>query len=433
MPDVVVLVGFSGLLCHALAPTLPPRSVVVVEDPAVIKKRDLEDLPAQVPLVGLLVPVAYQELDADAAGDAVLEALDAAGVRAAGAVVPGIEYAVPAAAALAARLGLPGAGVAATEGLSSKLRLRELTTAAGMPAPAFAELRDEDDAAAFVARVGAAVVKPASRQASIGVHLVDTPADAVAAWRALAELPDEDVFNDSSVRRGVIAEARLSGPELSTEAFVDAGEVVFCNVTAKQVAGGPWPVELGHVVPAPLSGPETAAFASAVASLVTALGFGTGVLHAEWIVTAEGPVLVECAGRIPGDHILTLVRHAWGFDPYAAYLRLLSGQRPVLPEAPTQVAAVRFVTAEPGTVVAVAPPDALEAPSPTSASPTAPSPTAPSGRVVDAHVDAAVGAVVGPLRSSWDRLGYVIAVGPDAASAQLTATSAADALRPRTA
>ncbi|MFN8074249.1 MAG: ATP-grasp domain-containing protein [Kineosporiaceae bacterium] len=416
MPEApVLLVGFSGLLCHALSPTLAPRSIVVVEDPAVIKKRDLEDLPAQVPLVAALVPVAYQELDAEGVADAVLAALRSAGVGPVGCVLPGIEYAVPAAAAVAERLGLPGAGVAATDGLSSKLRLRELTTAAGMAGPAFAELHSESDAAAFAARVGPSVVKPASRQASIGVHLVDTPAEAAAAWRSLAELPDEDVFNDSSLRRSVLAEARLTGPELSTEALVDAGEIVFLNVTAKQVAGGAWPVELGHVVPAPLGGAEQAAFATAVAALVRALGFGTGVLHAEWIVTSDGPVLVECAGRIPGDHILTLVQHAWGFDPYAAYLQLMRGSRPALPERAGQVAAIRFVTAEPGTVVEVV----EDLPS--------------SPGVVDVHVDAEVGTVVGPLRSSWDRLGYAIATGPDAATAQVRAADAAERLRPRTA
>jgi biotin carboxylase len=416
----VVMVGFSGLLCSALASTMPPRSVVVVEDPAVIKKRGLDDLPARVRLVAELVAVPYQELAP--AASAALAASKVAGVTddTVMAVIPGIEYAVPAAAALAERLGLPGAGTAATAALSDKLCLRERTTAAGMPGPTWQELHSGPDAAAFVARVGPAVVKPASRQASIGVHLADTPEQAAQAWRALADLPGEDVFNDASSRQRVLAEARLRGPERSTEAFVDSCEVVFCNITAKRIVDGPWPVELGHVVPAPLVAGEEAALASAVTDLVAALGFVTGVLHAEWIVTADGPVLVECAGRIPGDHILTLVQHAWGFDPYAAYLQLLRGTRPDLPARPRQAAAVRFVTAQPGIVQQVPDPGLVAA-------------ALASPGVFDAHVDAAPGLPVGPLRSSWDRLGHVIATGPDAAVAEQRAAEVAEQLRPRTA
>ncbi|MBY8851917.1 hypothetical protein K7G98_27995, partial [Saccharothrix sp. MB29] len=94
-----------------------------------------------------------------------------AGLTGVDAVAPGLEYAVVAAARAAGSLGLPGAGVRAASVLRDKLTLREVTTAAGMPGPRFAEVRSADDIAAF-AGGGPCVVKPSGRQASLGVLLL---------------------------------------------------------------------------------------------------------------------------------------------------------------------------------------------------------------------------------------------------------------------
>ena len=90
----------------------------------------------------------------------------------------------------------------------------------------------------------------------------------------------------------------------------------------------------------------------ATEDLVAALGFGTGILHAEWIVRDGVPHLVECAGRPPGDGILDLVDSAYRCDTVDLYVRLMSGA-PITPPVATSGAAARFLKAPPGRVESV--------------------------------------------------------------------------------
>ena len=138
-----------------------------------------------------------------------------------------------------------------------------------------------------------------------------------------------------------LAESRLIGREVSSEALVADGRILWINQTDKQVISGSHPVERRHVVPAELCHQDGTDLASAMRLLVGAVGFfGTGVLHAEWILTGDGPSLVECAGRLPGDRIVELIDLAWGVDLCAVYTKLLTGVTVDVPFAPSRGAAV---------------------------------------------------------------------------------------------
>ncbi len=152
------------------------------------------------------------------------------------------------------------------------------------------------------------------------------------------------------------------------------------------------------------------------ARLATAAGFGSGVLHCEWIVDRCGPALVECAARIPGDDIATLLSLAYDTSFVQAYLAVLLGAPVELPPYPPYGAAVTFLTAPPGTVRRV-----------TGAELAAVSPCVRSVKVT-----AAVEDVVHPVCSSWDRVGYVITRAPTASEAQASALRAAQVIRVET-
>src|SRR2546423_12820128 len=95
--EEVVLIGFSRILLTALAGALPPASVLVVDEPEVVAKRDLVTAAAAHPVVSRLVPAEYQRPGAAA------PLLDAAPLfRAARALGPRIQYAVAPAAPRAA-------------------------------------------------------------------------------------------------------------------------------------------------------------------------------------------------------------------------------------------------------------------------------------------------------------------------------------------
>ena len=328
LPGPVVMVGFGKLLLNQMERFLPPDSVVVIEDPDIIRKRDVHEAAASLCCVRSVVAAPYhQDLALVAAADEHLAGAPAALVMA------GLEYGVPGAAALAEHWGLPGAGVAAAAALTDKLRLREAAHAAGLRNPEWTEVHSAEDVRHFAAD-GPVVLKPANRHASLGVQLLEPGDDLAKAWELTVGAQDSLMLPDRELTWRYLAERRLHGSEFSVEALVRGGELLFVNVTDKLTAGGRHPVELGHVVPAALPGTVREEFTAAMSGLVKAIGYGTGILHAEWIYDEDGPVLIECAGRVPGDSITFLIDAAYGGNLIRSLTALLAGGTPKITAEP---------------------------------------------------------------------------------------------------
>lgn len=236
-------------------------------------------------------------------------------------VMPCREYAVGAAHAVAEALGLRSLGERATRAFTHKAALREACAASGVLQPAHARATSAQDVAAFVRRFGPSVLKPANRQSSVGVVALASPEDAEAAWRyTTAQGEGNRVVNSRELRWDYVIEAKVEGPMFSVESLLLDGRALFENVTRKILDPSIFAVEMGHIVPCPDSpgGQETAALLEAQRLLREAVDAGTGVLHSEWIMTAQGPYLVECAGRAPGIH-----PRAHFHDHWARVLRLV--------------------------------------------------------------------------------------------------------------
>lgn len=406
--QLVVIGGSFGSL-RWFDQELPPGSVVLVEEPDVIRRRGLDRFVAGLSMVARLVPAEYQTgFDADAL---LAREPGLAGTRL---VLPGLEYAVGAAARLADRLGLPGAGVTAADVFSDKHRMRLLADATGLANPAY-ELVDDPARAAEFARAhgGRCVLKPTRRSGSLGVQLVTDPAEIAGRWAASAAPPEPAEATDRGLPTGVLVEELLVGSEHSVELLVAEGETIFANVTDKRIAGGRYPVETGHTVPSALPGAERGALRDAAVRLAEAAGFRSGMLHSEWIMVDGVPTLVECAARMPGDMITALVSIAYEVDFIEAYLRVLRGERPALPARPTGAAAVEFLVAPPGRVTAV---DgrraALRVPG-----------------VLDLQIEAKVGDHVPELLSSAHRSGHLLAWGATPTEAESAARKAGGEIR----
>ncbi|MFK4121479.1 ATP-grasp domain-containing protein [Streptomyces longwoodensis] len=405
----VVFVGYNAAYLRAIDGSVPSGSVVVIEEPDIIRKRELHDAADRFDCLDRIVPASYQQ-----SAEALDLAAELTATRPVAAVVPGLEYAVPATAALAEKLGLPGATEAAAQALRDKVRLREVSGAGGVRNPRWREVHGPADILEF-AGGGPVVVKPANRQASVGVQLLDSVDEAAAAeaWERTSSAAEYEQVPDRELTWRFLAEERLRGPEFSVEALVREGEVVFENVTAKTVVPGPYPVEQGHLLPAPLDAGTQAAFGTAIRKLVAATGFGTGILHAEWILTDEGPTLVECAGRCPGDYLIDLIDLAYGTRIRLTLIDLLAGRPVTLPRSAERTSAIRFLAAEPGTVTGITGLDEAQ--------------RLPG--VHAAEVDVEAGQEVRPWASSWDRAGHVIATGPDADTTRRRVLDADAAIR----
>lgn len=408
--EQVLFFGFSANILGKLAGDLPDGSVLVVEEPDVVRKRDLHRLALSHPMVSRVVEREYQK-------DDELQRLLKEEAPAALAVVPGVEYGVTAAAVAADVLGLPGAGPTGGRVFRDKRRLRDLAAGAGIRNPRYTLVTGPEEAEAFMAEVGGScVLKPTGRQASLGVQILSSPDQIRPGWSLTTDLEEGRVVPDRGIPSDVLMEEAVRGAEFSVEMLVTRGRPCFSNVTAKDVLPGRFPVETGHVLPAPIPDDLRERLVGATERLAAAAGFGAGVLHCEWIVDDDPsgePVLVECAARMPGDEIPLLIRLAYDFPFMRAYLETLLGRTPDVPAAPAGAAAIRFVPAAPGTVTAVeGVPEAQALPG-----------------VHTVHLTPAPGTVIRPTHSSWDRAGEVIAQGPDPSAAVALAEQAAGLIR----
>lgn len=250
------------------------------------------------------------------------------------------------------------------------------------------------DAATEVPDLENGVVKPVGRNSSSGVLRFTGTAEL---RRHLQTYPEDEVL---------LVEEYVSGNEVSVEALVQDGRVIFTGITQKFVGDGF--VEVGHEVPADLPDAHSAALVEANTRVLARLDFRDGISHAEYKVTDSGDVhLMEIAARFPGDGIVSLYNLATGKALAGTIVDIALGRAAAHPE-PARFAKQVFVTPAPGTLADVVAGDGLgtevtwyaEAfmwPEMIESRPEAPA----SLRVI--MCDKSVGDTVGDLESSFDR------------------------------
>ncbi|HEY8472074.1 MAG TPA: ATP-grasp domain-containing protein [Natronosporangium sp.] len=361
------------------------------------------------PVVLTRDPARYPYLATDNVDSQRVDTADPAAVLAAcqrlGGEVAGVtsssEYFIGTAARVARSLRLPHPDPVAIEACRDKPTQRSRLRAAGVPGPRSIPVRQPAAAAATARWLGyPVVVKPAAGSGSIATRRCDDDASVeAAAATALA----------AGLGRRVLVEEYLAGPEYSVETFDD--RVV--GVTAKLLGPEPYFVEIGHDFPA--AGP-TAALAETALAALRALGLGWGPAHVELRATAAGPRVVEVNPRLAGGMIPRAVQAATGIDLIAATVARVAGGEPAIEPVHQRASAIRFLVAE------------------------------IAGRLVEVRGLAEARQVPGvlevaltreppreiTLRHSFeDRLGYVIATGPDPAAAGQAATAGLLALKAR--
>lgn len=303
------------------------------------------------------------------------------------------DFYVVQAAQVARRLGLPALDVEAAITARSKLLTRMRCREAGLPTPAF-RCADTPEAAVEAARAIAypCVVKPVDGTASMQVVRCESDAQVLDAARSI--WGQRTNGRGQARARTILVEEYLLGPEVSVETLTSGGATHVVGVTDKRLAGAPYFVEVGHVFPSGLPGALESACADVAIGGLKAIGFDLGVAHTELKITETGPSLIEINARPAGDQITDLVEQARGIDLLGTLVQSYLGDRSCPQPRREWAAAIRFFAAGPGRVTGVWGEDlAARAPG-----------------VVEMALQARPRQVLGPLRSSKDRLGHVMTV-----------------------
>ncbi len=250
------------------------------------------------------------------------------------------------------RLGIPGPGLLASRACRSKylqrwyapeLSPRSVVIPAAQRARALETTELDPDLAYAIEQIGfPAVVKPASRHSSWGVLTVAN----------LAELRHE--LAGYRPHEIILVEELVPGQEYSVESLVCQGEIVFASVTRKETTQSHERtfVELAHTVPE--HRPEVNdRLLAANAALLARLRFGSGITHSEWRITPDGrSVLMEIAGRTPGDGLMTLYLLASGAPLEPQILNIALGEPASYP-APRRYARQVYLEHEAGVLADV--------------------------------------------------------------------------------
>ncbi len=302
----------------------------------------------------------------------------------------------PVVAAVAEALGLPGIGAEATHLTTHKVAMRRRLADAGVPQPRFAALRTLAERRLAAAEVGfPAVLKPADASGQRGVFRVDSLDDVEAhLHEALSSSPTGEA----------LLEQLVEGTEMNAIVVARDGEMIPLTLSDRlHPPGAGFAVGWIHLCPATVYGHQLEESERVASLTVRTLGLRTGIAFAQLIAAPDSTVVVVgCTAGIPGGQMAELVRHAVGVDLVEVQLRMALGED--LPDELVrprfrQPVAIRFLTAEPGTL--------------------------PAGRVtrvgsldrarelpgvVETEADLREGDVIVPVRHGRDRRGFVIAV-----------------------
>lgn len=238
------------------------------------------------------------------------------------------DYSCFAAAYVAERLGVPGSTVAAAQVATNKHLQRERLASAGVRQPHFQLCRDLEAARKCVAEFGyPAIIKPVDNRGNFGVNRVDTAEQVPEAFY-------EALSNAHS--RTVLVEEFIEGTMATVEGFMFPGRSHASLVcSSKVMLGGRKRVAMELRYPGQFTPEVTRLLVERNQDAMTALGYGVGATHAEYMVTPQGePYFIEAANRGGGVLINShIVPTLTGVDTTALMLDHATGCGPPRPGA----------------------------------------------------------------------------------------------------
>lgn len=328
-------------------------------------------------------------------------------------IIPGNDFCVPMACALSERLGLKTNSSEAAWGARNKIQMRKLLRKADVKCPGFQYFYNiEEIEKAKESFTYPLIVKPSDMCNSKLVKLVHSYEQLLE--NAAEILLTKENFLNYQKEIAVLIEEYAIGSEFSVELLLEDSEILFASVTEKHKNDLPFFVEMGHVVPSSITTEEEDALLIQAGLLAArAIGLIQGPIHAEMVLTADGPSIIELAGRVGGDNIMHLVKYATGVYLPELVVEQLLGNPVDVRRSKAGGAAIRFISGKPGKIKSI---DGWES-------------SLAMPNIIGGKLDVSVGDVIPPLTSSGDRIGYIIAVGKDGQDAYSAALTAVDNIK----
>lgn len=214
-------------------------------------------------------------------------------------VVVGSEPGVLLSDALSERLGLPSNGSALSRARRDKHEMANALRRAGLRAVAELKTGDAEEAAAWAEARGdwPVVVKPLDSAGTDGVSLCESPDAIRAAFASILGRPNAL----QGANEALLVQELLKGTQLFTDSISWDGVHHVSEVwrdTKRRIQGN-LAYDFEELLDA--RGEQQDQVVPYVHAVLDALGIRFGPAHTEVMLTADGPVLVECGARLHGS------------------------------------------------------------------------------------------------------------------------------------
>lgn len=297
-------------------------------------------------------------------------------------------------AAVASELGLVGVSKRTALNATNKAEMRKCFEMHDVPIPEYYRVNDMEEYLHAVKHfTQKCIVKPADNSGSRGVILLSNLQDSEYVQNAYH-------YSKQFSKDGVlVVEEYMEGPEVSVETLSLDGKCHVIQITDKITTGAPYFVEMGHTQPSGLSEKIKSQIEKVTIAAVQAVGIQDGPSHTEIIVTADGPKIVELGARLGGDNITThLVPLSTGVNMVECSIRIALNEKLDLNRVWDKGAAIRYFQTGIGkikSITGVESAGTLEG-------------------IKQISIVHGIGDCAAEIRSSVDRVGFVIAQGENA-------------------
>ncbi len=238
------------------------------------------------------------------------------------------------------KLGLVGVDLDTAIKATNKSKMRESLKSFGVPVPLFYKVDSLDKCIKAVNKIKdkgyKCILKPADNSGSQGIVL----------------LPD---FNEKTINiaynysknnsrdKIVMVEEFMEGPEVSVETISVDGKCNIIQITDKITTGAPYFVEMGHSQPSQLPDSIKDKIKEITIAANKAIGIISGPSHTEIKITQNGPKIVEIGARLGGDNITThLTPLSTGVDMVESCIKIALGETPDIRIKYDKASAIRY-------------------------------------------------------------------------------------------
>lgn len=297
-------------------------------------------------------------------------------------------------AAATTLLGLPGISVDTAIKTTDKWEMIKAFKEYGVESPWYYVVEKDDDWYAVKRQISIpCIMKPTDNAGSRGVILVEN----------YQKLDEAYQYSKVCSRAGsVIVEEYLKGNEVSVEIIVYKGDVHILAVTDKLTTGSPYFVEIGHSQPSCLSENDLGKIRDLAIRAIKAVNIENGPAHVEIMLTDKGPKMIELGARMGGDCIAThLVPLSTGVDMVKATIDIALGNKPDFTRRFFKGSAIHFFDVPRGVIKSIEGEEEIRK----------------YDGIKEVVFTKKVGDMVTEIKSSIDRVGFVVAQGGDAREA----------------